>query len=112
MSYVKSREIDELIATKVMEYQRVYDKQFKQEGWQIGEKHWTNWFSPSTNIQDAWKVVDKLKIAVRPQSDDAPANMKYQAEIDKQPLGNYYEAFAETAPMAICKVALKFYGLI
>jgi hypothetical protein len=65
----------------------------------------------SSDIRYAWQLVDKLKIAVIPQSEGAPIDMKYLAEIDERPFGNHYEAFAETAPLAICLVALKSVGV-
>ena len=65
----------------------------------------------SSDIRNAWQLVDKLKIAVIPQSEVAPIDMKYLAEIDERPFGNRYEAFAETAPLAICLVALKSVGV-
>lgn len=64
----------------------------------------------SSDISSAWKLVDKLKIAVIPQK-GAPIDMRYLAEIDERPFGNHCEAFAETAPLAICLVALKSVGV-
>lgn len=118
------REIDRLVAEKVMGW-RLENRRVNIWGQEIG--FWVNpknnmivakysgfreeSFSPSTNIADAWKVVEKLKIAVIPQVGDPPKDMQYLAEIDRQPFGNYYEAFAETAELAICLVALKSVGV-
>jgi len=68
-------------------------------------------FSPATKIEDAWLLVEKFKIAVIPQAGDPPTDMQYLAEIDRQPFGDNYEAYAETAPLAICLVALKAVGI-
>jgi hypothetical protein len=58
----------------------------------------------STKIDAAWEVVDKLKIAVIPQSIGAPNDMKYLAKIEDHP--HEYQSFARTAPLAICRCAL------
>ncbi|MBY6267998.1 BC1872 family protein [Parageobacillus thermoglucosidasius] len=118
------RAIDCLIAEKVMGW-RLENRRVNIWGQEIG--FWVNpkinrivakysgfreeSFSPSTNIADAWQVVEKLKIAVIPQAGEPPKNMKYLAEIDRRPLGGYYQAFAKTAPLAICLVALKAVGV-
>lgn len=65
----------------------------------------------STDISDAWPIVEKLKIAIIPQSDDAPDNMKYLARIERFEKGEGIEVFAETAPLAICLAALKLKGV-
>jgi Phage ABA sandwich domain len=90
-----SREIDYLVATKVL-------------GWNYSTREEYHHFRPSEILDHAWRVVDELKIAIIPQSGGAPKELKYFAEIDNRPLGNHYEAFAATAPMVICKVALKW----
>ena len=113
------RKIDHLIATKVLgwEYhEAIYTwgelfslaKYVTKDGREILTHDLPHF---STNLLDAWKVVEKLKIAVIPQIGNPPKNMQYLAEIDKRPLGGYYEAFAETAPLAICLVALKSVGI-
>lgn len=111
------REIDHLIATKVMgwepeeiegsAYLSGYVLYKREEPPHIPDYQ----FKPSTNIADAWQVVEKLKIAVIPQAGGAPKNMQYLAEIDDRPFGKHYEAFAETAPLAICLAALKSVGV-
>jgi Phage ABA sandwich domain len=120
------REIDRLVAEKVMGWRL---KSFPGGGG--GFSAWLNddgkivkyendctlhaqpydFWRPTINITDAWQVVEKLKIAVIPQAGGAPKNMQYLAEIDDRPLGKHYEAFAETAPLAICLVALKAVGV-
>jgi hypothetical protein len=110
------REIDRLVAEKVMGWKifvsRNVDTGTVSEFYDDGENliGVREWF-PTLDIQDAWQVVEKLKITVIPQAGDPPKNMKYLAEIDRRPLGGYYEAFAETAQLAICSVALKAHGV-
>lgn len=113
---MEPREIDRLVAEHVMGWEEFEDSS-GYKWWSLNEDGKTKiirsvrCFEPSKDIRDAWRLVEKLKIAVIPQSEDAPKDMKYLAEIDNQPFGNYYEAFAETAPMAICLVALKSMGV-
>ena len=109
------REIDRLVAEKVMGWEPFYDDgdlisfvtEFGTLFFSDDESEW----NPTIDIADAWLVAEKLKIAVIPQAGEPPKNMKYLAEIDRRPLGGYYEAFAETAPLAICLVALKTVGV-
>jgi hypothetical protein len=117
------REIDRLVAEKVMGWKlRKYfeDDCYITDEWMtdIQDKFNNSFividvdkFNPSTDIRDAWQVVEKLKIAVIPQAGDPPTDMKYLAEIDRQPFGDNYEAYAGTAELAICLVALKSVGV-
>jgi hypothetical protein len=120
------REIDRLVAEKVMGWRL---KSFAGAGG--GFSAWLNdegqlvryetdctlqaqpdeFWRPTVNIADAWLVVEKLKIVVIPQAGDPPKDMQYLAEIYRQPFGNNCEAFAETAPLAICLAALKAIGV-
>lgn len=61
----------------------------------------------STNISDAWQVVKSLKDKYRV---DLVVDVVdcYVAVMDSE---NMYEAFAQTAPMAICLAALKAVGV-
>lgn len=103
------QKINDLVAEKIMGY--VKSKWKGQEGWGTKDQNrWFSHFNPAGDINDAWLLADKLYIAICPQN-GAPKDMKYHAEIDKQPLGNYYEVFAETAPLAISLVALKSVGV-
>lgn len=105
---MNNKVIDYLIATKAMEWEDNGTPFYGINGERVASKEY---FQPSDNIKDAWKVVEKFYISVCPQK-GAPKEMSYHAEIDNQPMGNYYESFDETAPMAICKVALKSLGVI
>jgi Phage ABA sandwich domain len=96
----KLREIDRLVAEKVMGL-KVDDFDFilDEKGLRDGEL--ANY---STNIADAWKVVEKLRdrgilITVETLID------KYKAYYDGR-----FGAFAETPSLAICLAALKAVG--
>lgn len=104
------REINWFVAEKVMNW-HVWENEEGDLMVTKGYGCYSHCPSFSTNIADAWPIVEKLKIAVIPQAGEPPKNMKYLAEIDRRPLGGYYEAFAETAPLAICLVALKAVGV-
>jgi hypothetical protein len=60
----------------------------------------------STDISAAWEVADKLKIAIIPQSTSAPDKLKYLARAEWDFRQLEIDVFAETAPLAICRVAL------
>jgi hypothetical protein len=62
--------------------------------------------SYSTDITAAWEVVEKLRIAVTPQSIGAPEELSYMAEYENAPYVELKRVFAKTAPEAICKCAL------
>jgi hypothetical protein len=80
----------------------------KALGWRYSTAEEYLWFRPTDNLLHAWKIVDELKIVIIPQSDSAPRELRYLAQIDDDPFGSLHEAFAETAQLAICKVALKW----
>ncbi|MFF2531540.1 hypothetical protein ACFVS2_21770 [Brevibacillus sp. NPDC058079] len=64
-------------------------------------------WNPLKNIADAWMVVEKLFIAVVPQSPNSPEDMRFLAYVDNDPLSPKIEVFAGTAQIAICQVALR-----
>jgi len=89
------QQIIETLATKVM-------------GWKEDDLiKWVGW-NPLQNIADAWQLVEKLFIAVIPQAGFPPEDMQFLAIIDNEPVGLKHEAFAKTAPRAICRVALSY----
>ena len=106
---MNKQEMNELIAEKIMGYVR---KTYRGlDGWGNKKGTWfSSGFNPTNDINDAWAVAQKLFITVSPQC-GAPKGLSVFAKIDNQPVGGCYEAFGETASMAICKVALKSYGL-
>lgn len=94
------RELDALIAEKVM-------------GW---EKVWQPFF-PSTEISDAWKVVEKcgkdfnVKYISHKKQYEAVVDYYFPAEKGKREFLSFGKAYAETAPLAICKAILKAKGI-
>ncbi len=114
MNYDK---INRLIAVHVMGWEikavdfkqdgSFYEAYFDEEGKRLGIVGAYE-FNPSKYIQDAWLVVDKLRISIFPQLGEVSRNCKYFVECysEDEKLG-LCEAFGETAPLAICKVALR-----
>ncbi|MFS0591750.1 hypothetical protein AB1L05_09120 [Cytobacillus horneckiae] len=105
------RKIDSLIAEKIMNW-KVYKyknidtcEAIDEEGniVIVGKE-----FSPSTKIQDAWMVAEKLPydVKVTKYKDLEP---KYQGLVFIP--DNVQMVFADTAPMAICLAALKAVGV-
>lgn len=104
------QQIIETLATKVMGW-KANTFHLTANGWDIwrfpegGSVLRASW-NPLQNIADAWQVAEKLFIAVIPQAGFPPEDMKFLAIIDNEPVGLKHEAFAKTAPRAICRVAL------
>lgn len=113
------RKIDALVAEHVM-------------GWKKGELNWTidelwidskgsyKWvgkFSPSTNISDAWQVVEKcgkdfnVKYISHKKQYEAVVDYYFPAEKGKREFLSFGKAYADTAPLAICKASLKAKGI-
>jgi len=106
------REIDRLVAEKVMGWEYVQDT----DKWWDGDVLDIENFNPSTNIQDAWRVVEKMRegrifsLCDAWDENDEPifyANFQYN---DGYHVVNY-DAYAETAPLAICLAALEVVGV-
>jgi Phage ABA sandwich domain len=91
------REIDRLVAEKVM-------------GWEAGKYAYGSWF-PTTNIADAWKVVEKLSKDGFEFQVWREKNGKYNVEFAKDFFYVFGFAESETAPLAICLAALKAVGV-
>ncbi|MFE4202092.1 BC1872 family protein [Aneurinibacillus aneurinilyticus] len=101
------RELDGLIATKVFGY-KIAPIHADEDLWILDDSQELHVSYPvphySTNIADAWQVVEKFK----------------ECDLQKHESGNYtcyitlyktYESDAETAPLAICLAALKAIGV-
>lgn len=92
-------ELDRQIATEVM-------------GWATSEYEnsdgtWLD-FRPSTDIADAWKVLEHCKLFE--EFDCLTSKTDGYAFIDNQYLGQYFQEFEtvyKSVPMAICAAALK-----
>jgi hypothetical protein len=99
------RELDALVAEKIMGW--------KVEYGELGHEHFTEngeiKFLPfySTNISDAWEVVEKFDdISVSKDKKE----FLCEIVVFNGNIGRVYEAYAETAPLAICLAALKAVG--
>lgn len=120
--------IDEAIATKVMGWIRETLPN-NEEGLPYTADYWTengekqvptNFFNPSTNLEDAWKVAEKLGLALIPQSNDDGSFSWFACDIEKvsyrgeeiaiTPIdGTEYSQ--PTAQLAICASALMTVGI-
>lgn len=97
-------ELDGLIAEKVMGWKE--DKYRGVMGWLDGHIFHSS-FKPSTNIEDAWKVLEKL-IQL-----GAEINVGFYEQWDcsiDYPIGCNWLVQTETAPLAICLAALEAVG--
>ncbi|MES1047209.1 hypothetical protein FOA22_22405 [Heyndrickxia oleronia] len=109
------REIDKLVAENVMGWKtrkryeinkRIYEYAFQN----INHSDHIIWFDLpefSANIKDAWLVVEKLDFDVKVTKYENSAGYQCHVFIPS----NVQMVFAETAPMAICKAALKAVGV-
>lgn len=97
-------DLDQLVAVNVMGWkEHLYHGMV---GWLDGEKAMLrSSFHPSTNMNDAWLVVEKLKNEAE-ISVYASKNAYYTCEIDSDKHGVCVHA--KIAPEVICKAALKF----
>ncbi|MEH6862802.1 hypothetical protein HUS59_17060 [Bacillus velezensis] len=103
------REIDRLIAEKVMGWQT---QTFPNIGvtsayTEDGELTIPEQFSPTKNLDQAWSVVEKFKL-VKIERDSNRSNAPYLAVIPTET--QVFTAIAETPQMAICIVALEACG--
>ncbi|MEK4108141.1 hypothetical protein NST28_29160 [Paenibacillus sp. FSL R10-2791] len=107
-------QLDKWVSVHVMGYEirkeYIWDQSFHEfyyrEGIKYENVHYPDEWQPSKYIDAAWEVVDKLRIAVTPQSIGAPEELSYMAEYENAPYVELKRVFARTAPEAICKCAL------
>lgn len=92
------RRLDAEVAERVMGWREISTGTFEDEYGGLHTLEATSYgqFSPSTNIADAWLVVEKLGVSVGPRE-----NGKWWAGKTAE-----FGAIADTAPEAICKAAL------
>lgn len=109
------RELDALVAEKVMEWMW-YDGRGTggPSYWQDkdGEYSWCAYWNPSTEIADAWEVVEALRdkgFIVNILIDSPENSTLVSCSLHKPDLYEtmIVEQIAETAPLAICRAALK-----
>jgi hypothetical protein len=119
---VKDNELDKLVAEKVMGWvaEEIPAKQFlsayvlykRPEPPHVPDYKW----SPSTNIQDAWLVVERLNNSLNTITKvNNNSKIGYEVEMFKYDsegdLDDVYKTHQETAPLAICITALKSVGI-
>lgn len=110
---MKLQKINNLVAEKVMNWK--LEKLAFSDYW-VGEQD--GWFlkqlwKPTTNIEDAWLVVEKLENSYL-QVHIATLNMNegYSVQIYKpEQNGLNIIKYADSAPLAICLAALKSVGV-
>lgn len=106
---MNDKPIDELVAEKVMGWIKPPETSILKAMWvetPVGTVH-RELPRFSTNIEDAWLVVEKLGYDVK-VTKNSVLTPKYQAHVFVP--GDVKMVFAETAPMAICIAALKAVG--
>lgn len=98
------RELDALVAAKVMGWQ-------PNPGWLTAERHIPSY---STDIAVAWQIAEAMRLAAIPEEEWASGGWRAAQEPFNAP--GWYERdvndweWAETAPLAICRAALKAVG--
>jgi hypothetical protein len=104
------KDMDVLIAEKVM-------------GWKLAWGDWTHWdttpdapercigFLPSfsSEIEDAWQVMEKMRLSIVPIS-IAPIGKGWMASKNSY-FADHETCHAATASLAICRAALKVVGV-
>jgi Phage ABA sandwich domain len=98
------REIDRLVAEKVMglkidDYYFVLDEKGLREG---------ELLNYSTNIEDAWQVVEKLDVE---EFSISKFGKEYHVWVETELGGEGFLIKSKTAPLAICLAALKAVGV-
>lgn len=116
---MEERKIDILIAEKVMEFQPFYDDgvliSFESEFGSLlftddEEREW----KPSTDIADAWLVVEKLEArftSVEIHLEKGMTNVVVTEHFENGYLKNTHQGYEKSAPLSICYAALKSIGL-
>lgn len=112
---IARRELDTLVAEKVMGFQRHKTEPY----WVTPSGDYLHTFKPSTDIAAAWSVVEKLNYSGDKYTRDfflqkecielSPRRWQWFAWFrkDSADQGIEYSAEADTAPLAICLAALK-----
>jgi hypothetical protein len=110
---MENREIDYLIFEHVLKNEKGYMEYLKQQKDDLNLYIVKRY---STNIQDAWVVVDKLNKQwefelYRDNGKDEPFYCDFSGYDKFAYVDRFYRGVANTAPLAICKAALKSVGI-
>lgn len=100
------RELDALIAEKVMEIKLHWDDE-EGQSYKIADSPFgevLKAFNPSTDISAAWEVLEQFKThqVTKSETGFSHSEKKYRVIVGK----NQNVAYADTVPEAICKAAL------
>jgi hypothetical protein len=115
---VDYRKIDSLVAEKVMGWHNFFNPRNGKETWWVQVEggtyqHVKENFNPSTNISDAWQVVEKLRneheLEVIIETRECQTEVKAKGRLGGW-ISDLY-GIAETAPLAICLASLKAKGI-
>lgn len=117
MNKVNNQKINQLIAEKIMGW--VEHSEFNFTVWKDSEDMWhgfTSDFKPSENMNDAWLIVQKLKLTIHPTYNgwEVFRSNTSRSERDCQYIGttnNQKWVEHESAPMAICLFGLQTVGI-
>jgi len=117
------REIDSLIAEHIMKWEKHDNGRFREylsngnvNQYFVNGIEKDTWF-PSTNIEHAWLVDDKLRkyrhLTLSDMWDEDEQKILYYCNFQYNDTCHMinYDAFSETAPMAICLAALKLHDI-
>lgn len=105
------RELDALVAEKVMGWTRTEHLGLKRTVWNIPAPSYIEWADDpppfSTDIAAAWEVVERLRANYSFQI-SADSSSDWECYLENEDLDiSHVSARSETAPHAICLAALK-----
>ncbi|PGL87845.1 hypothetical protein CN931_01285 [Bacillus sp. AFS054943] len=112
---MNDKPIDELVAEKVMRWIKPPETSILKAMWvetPVGAVH-RELPKFSTNIEDAWLVVDKLQdsfTSVEIFIEDGMTNVIITEHFPSGHLKDKYQGYERAAPLAICIAALKAVG--
>lgn len=100
------RELDALVAEKVMGFRHHPAMPGYDEMWFMSDGGSIDLPNYSTDIAAAWQVVEKLRLGIAPMGDG-----KWGVAMRDQPVNSIKDlTINESAPLAICLAALKARG--
>lgn len=111
-------EINELIATKVMGWNKVIHESYGFMMWSDGNNKnhgQVEFFTPTDNMTSAWQVVEKFRYVEVEKEDGEYFTTIYTGTVDpdcSEGFQKIYCSTADTAPLAICLAALESIGVI
>jgi Phage ABA sandwich domain len=111
---MNTREIDRLVAEKVMGWKWEYNDMLNRYVSRDEKGFWHLNFCPSTDLLDAWQVVEKIIEQFGSYSLTKIKDGGHYCEVLYWNNGAFdviAEVEAETAPLAICLAALKAMGV-